>query len=90
MIISITGQTVLMNVTVGLVMQIVIRLPAVCVNRDGLVPCVTRTLMNVVRQPVHVLKATQSVITYSAHLNATVKEGTRKMPRTNVSVSTVN
>ena len=90
MIISITGQTVLMNVAVGLVMQIVIRLPAVCVNQDGLVPCVTRTLMNVVRQPVHVLKATQSVRTYSVPLNATVKAGTRKMPRTNVSVSTVN
>ena len=41
--ISIGGQTVLMNATVGLVMQIVIRLTAVCVNRDGLVPCVTRT-----------------------------------------------
>ena len=41
--ISITGQTVLTNVTVGLVQQIVIRLPAVYVNQDGLVPCVTRT-----------------------------------------------
>ena len=41
--ISITGQTVLTNVTVGLVQQIVIGLLAVCVNRDGLVPCVTRT-----------------------------------------------
>ena len=60
---SITGQTVLMIVTVGLVHQIVIRSLAACVNRDGLVPCVTRTLMNVVWQPVHVLKVTQSVRT---------------------------
>ena len=88
--ISITGQTVLTNVTVGLVQQTVIGLTAVCVNRDGLVLCVTRTLMNVVRQPVHVLKATQSVRTFTAPLNATVKAGTRKMPRTNVSVSIVN
>ena len=41
--ISIGGQTVQTNVTVGLVQQIVIRLTAVYVNRDGLVPCVIRT-----------------------------------------------
>ena len=46
--------------------------------------------MNVERQPVHVLKATQSVRTFTAPLNASVKAGTRKMPKTNVSVSTVN
>ena len=46
---SIMGQTVLMNVTVGLVHQNVIQSLAVCVNWDGLVPCVIRTLMNVVR-----------------------------------------
>ena len=46
--------------------------------------------MNVERQPVHVLKVTQSVRTNLVPLNATVKAGTRKMPRTNVSVSIVN
>ena len=39
---SIMGQTVLMNVTVGLVYQIVIQSLAACVNRDGQVPCVIR------------------------------------------------
>ena len=46
--------------------------------------------MNVERQPVHVLKVTQSVRTHSVPLNATVEAGTRKMPRTNVPVSLVN
>ena len=46
--------------------------------------------MNVERQPVHVLKVTQSVRTYAVPLNASVKAGTRKMTRANVSVSIVN
>ena len=46
--------------------------------------------MNVVRQPIHVLEVTQYVRTYMAHMNATVRAGTRKMPRTSASVSTVD
>ena len=46
--------------------------------------------MNVVQQPIHALEVTQSVRTYMAHMNATVRAGTRKMPRTSASVSTVD